>query len=136
MILLSDSMVTLRAYTDQGNEIVSSFEHATKLVELCSDDFPAAAMVSGAATLGDTLVGTLLQKASRSLDAKRSSIEPLTHRAIVAEIVGVINPPYDSLVQAWRKQTAARLSALDNLAQLNEEREAEGFSLDETTHRA
>jgi hypothetical protein len=125
MILLSDSMVTLRDYTPQGSEIVSSFQHATKLVDLGSS-CPAAAMVSGAGALGDVLIGTLLEKASRNIDELQTATR-VTHDVVVDEVIRVINDRYLELVQEWRVTAAQRLSTFDGLASINAERAGLGL---------
>jgi len=103
LVMLADSMVSASEIVD-GEVQYFSFEHARKLFHL-GEACPAAAMISGAGSLGSSPVGQLLRDASRFLDALKT---PVDHNTCLKVIADCISPKYDEFAAEIREHTAKR----------------------------
>jgi hypothetical protein len=122
LIMLADSMVSAE-WTIDGRPERINFEHARKLFHLGSVH-PAAAMVNGDATIGDSSLGQLIRDASRALDEPQGDID---HEVCLSIIAARISAVFDPLVRVSQESAAAELSAdAQALGEINKKRQESG----------
>jgi hypothetical protein len=121
LVLLSDSMLTL---TNLGTPVVTTFEHADKLIELGVPDVPAAAMISGSGDLNGKLVSALLSRASRAMNTRLN----VDHAVVVECVSAEVRTEYEALVLRLRQEQADFNSQLNVLAGINADRSRNGVA--------
>ncbi len=99
LVMCADSMVTLSgSHPMMGNNVVTTFENAEKIIEL-GTNLPTGAMISGSAEIDGKLLSSFLKDASRIIDADSSSHSTA---GIVDKVVQTIDPPYEKLLEQIR----------------------------------
>jgi len=122
IIMCADSMVTLKHYDNLQQEITTTFEHAEKLIEL-SENYAAAAMISGDASIGNTLISELLKEAGRNL---ATVVGPPTEADVISAVVGAIDAEYAIYVTQYKQSAALFYSDPTRLAEINLDRQNNG----------
>jgi hypothetical protein len=106
--------------------VTTTFESAEKIIELGADPIPAAAMISGSADIGGRLVSSFLRDVSLNIDGDADS---RTHSGIIDKVIETIDPAYQAYIEQLRIAAAEYLSRLDQLPDINDEREKNGLPL-------
>src|SRR5947209_261005 len=120
--MCADSMLTLTGnHPLMGNNVVTTFENAEKIIEL-GTNLPAAAMISGSAEIQGKLVSSFLKDASRAVDA---DVANQNSQSMVDKVALTIDPPYQRLLTAIRAEVASVRSQTDQLGEINERRKAQ-----------
>ena len=125
MVLLADSMLTLRQ--ESGPTTITTFDSAEKLIALCREPFPAAALISGPGNVNRKLVSELLRSAGDAIDKQldNDDEDAVDHEAVVSEIRSVLNAEWPAAMEASRCDAAQRESK--RLSVHNATREARGL---------